>query len=79
MTIVILSSTNLNTIVYELFFALSWMKDDELARQYLNEIRGAEHDFLALIKTTAFKDICGKVVGIRGCFGEYTAYVGQSA
>lgn len=75
----IVSSADIKTIIYELHFSLSWMKDEELAKKYRDEIRKAGYDFLTLIKTTAFRDICGEVVGVRSCFGEYTAFVYATA
>ena len=78
MQIKIICSTEIKTIIYELYFSLSWLSDIDLARRYKEEIKANEDNFLALIRTKAFEDICGKVVGIRSCFDEYTAIIKQN-
>ena len=73
----ILTSSQMPIILYELSHAISYIRCDEQRKAYQKEFAEVSNDFLKIIKSKLFRDLCGEVKGIRGCFSECEVYVYQ--
>ena len=66
-------------ILHELAVAISYTSSNSQRLAYMEEFAEVKGDFLKLIKSQVFKDLCGEVKGVRGCFGVYEAYIYQES
>lgn len=74
-----ISSSMMLVILHELAIAISYTTSDIQREAYKKEFADVKGDFLKLIKSQVFKDLCGEVKGVRGCFGVYEAYIYQKS
>ena len=70
-----LTQTDLADIIADIKSYIKQTESVEERVAYAEELERVKHDFLALVKSGVFHDACGKVLGIRSCFGRYEVII----
>jgi hypothetical protein len=64
-------------ILHELAISITYKTSGSQREIYEKEFADVKDDFLKLIKSKLFRDLCGEVKGVRSCFGVYEVFVYQ--
>lgn len=70
----VIYSDMLDSVIEEIESYLNCLSEAE-RENYYYEYMEVKHNFLDLVNSGIFHDACGKVLGIRGCFNNYTVTV----
>jgi hypothetical protein len=70
-----LTQTDITDIIADIKSYIKQTESVEERVAYTEELEQVQNDFLALVKSGVFHDACGKVLGIRSCFGRYEVII----
>lgn len=70
-----LTQTDITDIIADIKSYIKQTESVEERVAYTEELEQVQNDFLALVKSGVFHDACGKVLGVRSCFGRYEVII----